>query len=90
MSFHLPGTSLRGGPGTCVFAPAGFRTPYRVESAEARWLVVASPAGFERFVVEAGEPACELALLRGISIDPARRDRRTARGRDSPPPGTLP
>jgi len=43
--------------GEAMLAPKGIPHSYRVESDAARFLVVGSPAGFEAFVREAGEPA---------------------------------
>jgi hypothetical protein len=45
---------------------------YRVESEEARWLVINTPAGFDAFVREAAEPAPADALPpAGRPFDPA-------------------
>jgi quercetin dioxygenase-like cupin family protein len=41
--------------GACAFAPRGVAHTYRVESESARWLVMGSPAGFERFVRDVAE-----------------------------------
>jgi quercetin dioxygenase-like cupin family protein len=50
-------------PGACTVAPRGIPHVYRVVSGEAaRFLVVTTPAGFERFVAEASIPARENAL----------------------------
>lgn len=46
---------LAAGESAC--GPKGVPHAYRVESDEARWLAVAAPGGFERFVFEASEPA---------------------------------
>lgn len=43
--------------GQAALAPRGVPHVYRVDSDVARWLVVGSPAGFERFLREAGEAA---------------------------------
>jgi mannose-6-phosphate isomerase-like protein (cupin superfamily) len=43
--------------GDAALAPRDVPHTYRVESEQARWLVINSPAGFERFVRIAGEPA---------------------------------
>jgi mannose-6-phosphate isomerase-like protein (cupin superfamily) len=45
------------GPGQSAFAPRDVPHAYRVESAEARWLVITTPAGFDSFVREVAEPA---------------------------------
>ncbi len=46
----LPDRSVECGPGDFVLAPRGVPHAYRVGERPARWLVVSSPAGFERFV----------------------------------------
>lgn len=43
--------------GQAVLAPREVPHAYRVESEQARWLVINSPAGFEKFVRAASEPA---------------------------------
>jgi|SRR5918996_6251607 mannose-6-phosphate isomerase-like protein (cupin superfamily) len=48
--------------GRAAVAPRGTPHTYRVESAEARFLVVNSPAGFEQFVAAMGDPAAQHAL----------------------------
>lgn len=46
------------GAGDFLLAPRGIPHTYRVQSEEgARWLVVTSPGGFDRFVSAFGEPA---------------------------------
>jgi quercetin dioxygenase-like cupin family protein len=61
---HLPA-------GEAAFAPKGTPHVYRVDSEQARWLAIASPAGFERFVAEASVPADTLALPPGPpTVDP--------------------
>ena len=40
-----------------ALAPLGVPHTFRVETETARWVVTASPAGFERFVAAVGEPA---------------------------------
>ena len=55
---YLPGESHVLGPGECIHQPAGVPQTERVTSAEpARVLDINSPAGFDRFVAAAGEPA---------------------------------
>jgi len=61
------------GPGEAAFLPRGVPHTYRVESAEARWLVFSAPAGFERFVIEASVPASGPGLPPAdIEVDPGR------------------
>jgi quercetin dioxygenase-like cupin family protein len=43
--------------GQAAVAPRGVPHAYRIESEEARWLVINNPAGFERFLRAASEPA---------------------------------
>ena len=43
--------------GQAALAPRGVPHSYRVESEEAHWLVITTPAGFESFVREVAEPA---------------------------------
>jgi quercetin dioxygenase-like cupin family protein len=43
--------------GQASFAPRGVPHAYRVESDGARWLVLNSPSGYERFLRAASEPA---------------------------------
>jgi quercetin dioxygenase-like cupin family protein len=62
MSLHLPGGSLELRAGEARLAPRGVPHVYRVESETARWLAIATPAGFDEFVREAGEPAPEELL----------------------------
>ena len=50
VTLYLPGREIQAGPGDCVFAPRGIPHAYRVGERPARWLVMSSPAGFERFV----------------------------------------
>jgi quercetin dioxygenase-like cupin family protein len=43
--------------GQAVLAPREVPHVYRVESEQARWLVIGNPAGFEQFLRSAAEPA---------------------------------
>lgn len=48
----------KGGPGAFVFLPRGIPHGFRVEGDRpARFLILATPGGFEQFIMEAGEPA---------------------------------
>jgi quercetin dioxygenase-like cupin family protein len=52
-----------GGPGTSVFLPRNIPHGFRVlGTTPARFLVFNAPAGFNEFVMEAGEPAKSLTL----------------------------
>ncbi len=60
MTFLCGDHRLSAGAGTWVWGPRGIPHGFRVEgSAPARLLLFATPAGFEQFVVELGEPATE-------------------------------
>jgi len=50
VTLFLPGRQIDCGPGDCVLAPRGVPHTYRVGDLPARWLIMSSPAGFERFV----------------------------------------
>jgi quercetin dioxygenase-like cupin family protein len=50
------------GPGTVAVLPRRLRHAYVVTSATARFLTLHTPAGFEQFAAEAGEPALTLTL----------------------------
>ena len=60
MTFICGDERIAAGPGTWVWGPRGVPHGFRVEgTAPARLLLLTTPAGFERFVVEMGEPATE-------------------------------
>jgi quercetin dioxygenase-like cupin family protein len=50
VTLFLPGREIHAQAGDCVLAPRGIPHAYRVGERPARWLVMSSPAGFERFV----------------------------------------
>jgi quercetin dioxygenase-like cupin family protein len=63
LTAYLPGVSRVLRRGESMNQPAGVPQTHRVTSAEpARVLAITSPAGFERFVAEAGRPAGGLTL----------------------------
>ena len=63
VSFVCDRQWLKAGPGAYVFGPRDIPHGFRVEgTAPARILVLTTPGGFERFVVELGEPAKEVGL----------------------------
>jgi len=57
LSLFVRGQQLILGAGQAALAPRAVPHAYRVESEEARWLLVTTPAGFESFVREVAEPA---------------------------------
>ena len=93
LSLFVGGEQLIAGPGQSVLAPRELPHAYRVESEEARWLVITTPAGFESFVREVADPApAEELPPRGRPVDPAALAR--AAGKVGieilGPPGALP
>jgi quercetin dioxygenase-like cupin family protein len=79
--------------GQAAFIPRGVPHAYRIESEQARWLVINNPAGFERFVRAAGEPAPANELPPpGRPADPGAVVQLTAEYGIEVlgPPGTLP
>jgi mannose-6-phosphate isomerase-like protein (cupin superfamily) len=63
VTFYLPGEQRALGAGECIHQPAGVpQTEHVTSSGPARMLDVNSPAGFERFIEAAGEPAASLTL----------------------------
>ena len=57
VSLSLAGRQLTLTAGQAAFAPREVPHCYRVESEEARWLLITAPAGFESFVRRVAEPA---------------------------------
>jgi mannose-6-phosphate isomerase-like protein (cupin superfamily) len=63
LTAYLPGVSRVLRRGDSMYQPVGVPQTHRVTSSEpARVLAVTAPAGFERFVAEAGRPAESLTL----------------------------
>jgi quercetin dioxygenase-like cupin family protein len=79
--------------GHAALAPSGIPHTYRVDSEQARWLVINTPAGFEQFVRAASEsaPGAELPPP-GRPVDPSALAQTAAEyGIEIlGPPGTLP
>jgi quercetin dioxygenase-like cupin family protein len=94
LSLHQPGRKTELEPGSFVFAEAGIPHTYRVEGSDpCRWLLLVTPAGFEDFVAEVGEPARALTLPSDLAPpDPAKMAAIAARyGMELlGPPGALP
>jgi quercetin dioxygenase-like cupin family protein len=57
LTFWVGGETTVAGAGTFVFGPKGIPHTFMVSSEQARFLLVAEPAGFDRFMRAAGEPA---------------------------------
>jgi quercetin dioxygenase-like cupin family protein len=63
LTAYLPGLSRVLRRGDSMYQPVGVPQTHRVSSSEpARVLAITTPAGFERFVAEAGRPAESLTL----------------------------
>ena len=93
LSVHQPGRRVEGERGSAMFAERGVPHAYEVLGGEpARFLVIATPAGFEDFVAEVARRAEELRLPDPSEPDPekiaavARRYGIELLG----PPGALP
>lgn len=83
VTLFLPDRELECRPGDFVLAPRGVPHTYRVGPGTARWLVLSSPAGFERFVT---------AVDAADHVDPETLTAIAAEHRIEilGPPGTLP
>ncbi len=57
MTFYVGDAVLEADAGSFVFAPSGIAHTFTVDVEPTRVLVLASPAGFERFASELGQPA---------------------------------
>lgn len=62
MTFYLEGELIPASRGMLVCIPRGAAHGFRVESESARFLVLNTPAGHERWFRAAGEPASSLQL----------------------------
>jgi mannose-6-phosphate isomerase-like protein (cupin superfamily) len=72
VSLFVGGRELTLTAGQAALAPREIPHCYRVESEQARWLVITTPAGFESFVRRVSEPAPADELPpAGSPIDPA-------------------
>jgi quercetin dioxygenase-like cupin family protein len=62
-AFYIGDERIKAEPGTWVYGPREVPHGFRIEGDSlARMLLLNTPAGFEQFLVEAGEPAKELNL----------------------------
>jgi quercetin dioxygenase-like cupin family protein len=62
LTLHVGKQTIALTAGQTALAPRGVPHTYRVESQTARWLLINSPAGFERFLRAASEPAASEQL----------------------------
>jgi mannose-6-phosphate isomerase-like protein (cupin superfamily) len=83
LSLFLPDREITLRPGEFVLAPRGVPHTYRVGGSPARWLVLSTPAGFERFVQDVA--ALDEVTAEGLTAAGA------AHGIEIlGPPGTMP
>jgi len=71
LTFFTRGQRIRATDGTTIFLPRGEAHGFRAETA-ARLLILTTPAGFDGFVAEAGEPALRRELPEPKEPDFAR------------------
>lgn len=62
LTFHLAGEPVKARVGDFVLGPRGVPHTYAVDAGPARLLFLFTPAGFEGFIRETGEPAAEHVL----------------------------
>lgn len=62
LTLWVDGETIVAPAGSFVFGPKGIPHTFIVSSEEARFLLVAQPAGFEQFMRAAGEPAQRLEI----------------------------
>lgn len=62
ITYRADGEDLKAGPGSFVLIPRGTVHSFRVDSERATILNSYTPAGFERTIVELGEPARERTI----------------------------
>lgn len=62
LTFWVGGETIVAPAGSFVFGPKGIPHTFIVSSEEARFLLVAQPAGFEQFMRAAGQPATALEI----------------------------
>jgi quercetin dioxygenase-like cupin family protein len=70
LTFWVGGTVIEAPAGSFVYGPRGVAHTFTVSSPEARFLLVAEPAGFEGFMRALAEPARSLSLPPVTSAPP--------------------
>ena len=81
VTFHVGGRAFEAPTGTFVYGPRGVPHHLTITSPEARVLTIVSPAGFEGFFEEVGEPEAALELPSPAAPDVERVMRAAARYR---------
>jgi quercetin dioxygenase-like cupin family protein len=71
MTFYVGDEVLEASSGCFVFAPMGIPHTFTVDVEPTRVLVFASPAGFEHFALELGEPAMDDTQPPDLTVPPA-------------------
>jgi quercetin dioxygenase-like cupin family protein len=62
LTFWVGGDVIAAPAGSFVYGPSDIPHTFVVSSAQARFLLVAEPGGFERFMRAAGRPAAALTI----------------------------
>jgi mannose-6-phosphate isomerase-like protein (cupin superfamily) len=70
MTFYIGDEVLRATSGAFVFAPRGIPHTFTVDVEPTQVLVFASPAGFEQFAIELGEPATDDGRPADLRVPP--------------------
>ncbi|HEY8823763.1 MAG TPA: quercetin 2,3-dioxygenase [Candidatus Limnocylindria bacterium] len=68
MTFYVGDEAIEAEAGSFVFAPSGIAHTFTVDVEPTRVLVFASPAGFEHFALELGEPATSDKPPAGLAV----------------------
>ena len=68
MTFYVGDDALEATTGSFVFAPRGIPHTFTVDTQPTRVLLFASPAGFERFAMELGQPAVSDTAPPGLAV----------------------
>jgi quercetin dioxygenase-like cupin family protein len=71
LTFWIDGETTVAGAGSFVYGPRNLPHTFIVSSAEARFLLVVEPAGFENFLLGQSEPAQSLTLPPASAEPPA-------------------
>src|SRR5947207_9286114 len=82
LTFWVGGEVIEAPAGSFVYGPRGIPHTFEVASEEARFLLVAEPAGFEGFLRGVGQPAKELTIPTPPSEPPAPAQLATAAAED--------
>jgi len=70
LSIGVDDRTYQAAAGSITFAPRGLAHTFQVESPEARFLILSTPAGFERWFFETGMPAQELTVPPAMELPP--------------------